>query len=115
MLLSFFHVNGSIYKQSKKLKVEPNRANRNTLKANFLLRVDYFFSQKIRKTEKFLQLEGSRFRYTPYVIHWWIDTCGSGACQIASAAPSSQCTSLARRLLARKEEVKRVMESGALV
>ena len=59
-LTDLCYLNGSISKQSKKLKVEPNRANRNTLRANFLLRVDYFFSQKIRKTENFLRLEGGR-------------------------------------------------------
>ena len=42
------------------MKVESNRANKNTLRANFLLRVNYFFSQKIRKTGKFLRLEGGR-------------------------------------------------------
>ena len=55
--LSFFDVNGRILKQLKKLIVEPNRANKNTLRANFLFRVDYFFSQKIRKTEKFLRFK----------------------------------------------------------
>ena len=54
----FFMLTVAFPNNQKKLRVEPNRANRNTLRANFLLRVDYFFSQKIRKTEKFLRLEG---------------------------------------------------------
>ena len=33
---------------------------KNILRPNFLFKVDYFFSQKIRKTEKFLRLEGIR-------------------------------------------------------
>ena len=36
-------------------------ANKNTPRANFLLKMNYFFSQKMRKTKKFLRLEGGRF------------------------------------------------------
>ena len=39
-------------------KIAPDGANKNTTRANFSLKVDYFFSQKIRKTEKFSRLEG---------------------------------------------------------
>ena len=43
----FFTLTVAFQKNQKNL--EPIRANKNTLRANFLLRVDYFFSKKIRK------------------------------------------------------------------
>ena len=36
-------------------------ANINTTRANFLLKMDYFFSHKIRKPDNFLRPEGCRF------------------------------------------------------
>ena len=41
-----FHVNGSISKQSKKLNVEPNRANKNTLRAIFSVLEVYIYYSK---------------------------------------------------------------------
>ena len=40
-------------------KIAPDGASKNT-RANFSLKMDYFFSLKIRKTDKFSRLDGGR-------------------------------------------------------